>query len=176
MIASYQYLLIVLHCNHWILSDNKWKHHINIYSLYCTAIIESWAITNESIISISTHCTALQSLNLEWCFITDKSIISISTHCTGLQSLNLEWCIDISDASLIVIAMNCTGLQSLRTYGCDGLSIDELYCYELKSVSKLRAVLLSITDVPNIKATRWRWTSSKKLKKRSLIECGGKSW
>jgi hypothetical protein len=56
--------------------------------------------------------------------------------------------VDLSDASLIVVAMNCTGLQLLCTHGCDGLSSDELRCNEFKSVSELRAVLLSITDIP----------------------------
>ena len=126
-------------------------------------------ITDVSIISISTHCTGLQSLNLEECnLITDVSIISISTHCTGLQSLNLWSChqitdasiisisenctglkefdvsyTNITDASLIAITKNCTGLQYLCTYGCDGLSSDELRD-EFNSVSELRAVLLSI--------------------------------
>ena len=40
--------------------------------------------------SISTNCTGLKSLNLNWCKqISDTSIISVSTHCTGLQSLSL---------------------------------------------------------------------------------------
>ena len=126
-------------------------------------------ITDASIISISTHCTGLQSIILWNCHkLTDISIISISTHCTGLQSLLLEYCgkitdssiifisenctrlkelniseTAITDASLIAIAKNCTGLQLLYTYRCFGLSSDELRD-EFFSVSKLRAVLLSI--------------------------------
>jgi hypothetical protein len=61
--------------------------------------------------------------------------------------LNLEWCDNISDASLIAIAMNCTELQTLCTQGCYGLSSDELRCNEMKTVSELQALLLSITDV-----------------------------
>jgi len=57
-----------------------------------------YLITDASIISISIHCTTLQSLNLERCYrITDKSIISISTHCMGLQSLNIGRCRKITD-------------------------------------------------------------------------------
>jgi len=126
-------------------------------------------ITDASIISISTHCTGLQSLHLDGCDqITDASIISISTHCTGLQSLHLENCKKISDASiisisekciglkkldvsytritdasLIAIAKNCTGLQYLCASRCDGLSSNKLR-NEFKSVSELRAALLSI--------------------------------
>jgi len=133
-------------------------------------------ITDASIISISTHFTELQSLNLARCQqITDASIISISTHCSGLQSLNLEELQNISDtcfisisekctglkeldvsytritdASLIAIAKNSTRLQYLRTYGCDGLSSDKLHSYGFKSVSELRAALLSIyPSLPN---------------------------
>jgi len=128
-------------------------------------------ITDASIISISTHCTGLQSLHVENCEqITDASIISISFHCTGLQSLDLRGCYkisdisiipiaekctglkrldfsytDITDASLIAIAKNCTGLKYLCSSGCDGLSSHKLRSYdEFKSVSELRAVLLSI--------------------------------
>jgi len=126
-------------------------------------------MTDASIISISTHCSGLQSLNLEKCAqITDASIISISTHCTGLQSLRLRNChkitdasiiptsenctwlkrlnvfgTSISDASLIAIVKNCTGLQFLDTDGCHGISSYQLRD-EFKSVSELRAVLLSI--------------------------------
>ena len=126
-------------------------------------------ITDAKIISICTHCTGLHSLNLEGCYqITDASIISISTHFTRLQALNLHGCDQINDASiipisqnctglwrlnvsetaitdasLIAIAKNCTGLQYLDTYDCDGLSSYKLRD-EFNSVSKLRAVLLSI--------------------------------
>ena len=101
-------------------------------------------ITDTSIISISNHCTGLQSLNLEICRnITDASIISISENCTGLQRLDVSGT-NITDASLIAIAKNCTGLQSLRTYDCNGLSRDKLRRRVFKSVSELRAVLLSI--------------------------------
>ena len=72
----------------------------------------------------------------------------MSTYCTGLQSLNLENCVNINDASLKTIAMNCTRLRSLCTDGCDKLSSDVLRCYEFKSVSELRIVLLSISNAP----------------------------
>ena len=126
-------------------------------------------ITDASIISISTHRTGLQSLDAVNCDqITDASIISISTQCTGLKSLNLYGCLQITDvsiisicenctgfkeldvsdtaitdASLIAIAKNCTGLQYLDTFWCWGLSSD-LLCRSFKSISELRAVLLSI--------------------------------
>jgi hypothetical protein len=112
------------------------KHCSNLTSL---KMFRS-SIADASIISISTHCTGLQSLNLESCGqITDASIISISIHC---KELNLCFTA-ISDASLIAIAKNCTGLQYLNAYGCNGLSSNKLRC-EFKSISELRAVLLSI--------------------------------
>ena len=49
-------------------------------------------ITDAYIISISTRCTRLQSLDLKSYELTDASIISISTHCTGLKSLDISWC------------------------------------------------------------------------------------
>jgi len=144
-------------------------------STYCTGLqslhlLGCHLITDASIISISTYCTGLQSLHLLGCLqISDASIISLSTHCTGLQSLHLRLCHPISDASiipisehcrglkrldvsytsitdasLIAIAKNCTGLQYLSTYRCDGLSNYKLR-EEFKSVSELRAVLLSIS-------------------------------
>ena len=104
-------------------------------------------ITDASIISISYHCTGLQSLNLVWCYqITDASIIPISEICTGLKTLDV-FRTAITDASLIAIAKNCTGLQLLDTYRCDGLSSKKLR-RSFKSVSELRAVLLSIYPSP----------------------------
>jgi len=67
-----------------------------------------YQITDASIISISTHCTGLQSLHLVGCGqITVACIISISTHCTGLQSLNLGNCVQITDISIISISKKC---------------------------------------------------------------------
>ena len=147
-------------------------------SSHCTGLQSvhlggSHSITDASIISVSIHCTELQSLHLWHCTqITDASIISISTHSTGLHLLNLRFCrqitdvsiisisenciglkrLDLSetaitDASLIAIAINCTELQALDTNVCNGLSSD-LLCRSFKSVSELRAVLLSINPSP----------------------------
>ncbi len=142
-------------------------HCIGLQSLHLRQCSQ---ITDASIISISTHCTGLQSLNLAWTQqITDASIISISTYCTGLHSLVLEGCYQISDgsiipisenctrlealcisetsitdASLIALAKNCTRLNYLDTYDCDSLSSSKLRYSCFKSVSELRAVLLTI--------------------------------
>ena len=127
-------------------------------------------ITDASIISISTHCTQLQLLNLENCYlITDVCIISISNYCTGLQSLSLWNCnritdasiisisenctalnrllvshTNITDASLIAIAKNCIGLKSLSIDRCMGLSNDVMLDHCFESIFDLRAALLSI--------------------------------
>jgi len=70
-------------------------------------------MTDASIISISTHCNGLQSLNLWDCHnITDASIISISENSTGLKRLDVVRT-RITDACLVAIAKNCTGLQYL---------------------------------------------------------------
>jgi hypothetical protein len=100
-------------------------------------------ITYASIISISTHCTGLQSLILDRCQqITDVSVLSISENCTGLKELFVSLT-SITDASLIAIAKNCTGLQLLSTFQCYRLSSEEL-CHRFDSLSELRAVFLSI--------------------------------
>jgi len=118
-------------------------------STYCTGLQSlnlggCRQITDDSIISISTHCTGLQSLDLFRCdHVTDASIISISENCTGLKDIDVSYTNTITDASFIAIAKNCTGLQSLNTYGCDLLSSDELR-HHFKSISELRAILLSI--------------------------------
>jgi hypothetical protein len=101
-------------------------------------------ITDASIISISTYCIGLQSLALEGCYkITDGSIIPISENCTGLKRLNLHRT-NITDASLIAIAKNCTKLQFLLTYKCYRISSYKLRYSSFKSLSELRAALLSI--------------------------------
>jgi hypothetical protein len=61
-----------------------------------------------------------------------------------LKDIDISYTNTISDASLIAIAKNCTGLQSLNTYECNRLSTDKLRCDRFKSISELRAVLLSI--------------------------------
>jgi hypothetical protein len=118
-------------------------------STYCTGLqllnlMDCHQITDGSIISVSTHCTELQSLDLWSCRdITDASIIPISENCTGLKRLDVSWT-KITDASLIAIAKNCIGLHSLDSSGCFELSHHKLRRDDFKSVSELRAVLLSI--------------------------------
>jgi len=77
--------------------------------------------------------------------LTDASIISISENCTGLKSLDISYT-NITDASLIAIAKNCTGLQYFDDRECDGLSSYKLR-HQFKSLSQLRAVLLSIYPI-----------------------------
>ncbi len=92
---------------------------------------------------ISTHCNGLQSLHLEYCRqITDASIISISENCTGLKELYV-YATKITDTSLIAIVKNSTELQLLKSSACIEVSNYKLSDY-FKSVSELRAVLLSI--------------------------------
>ena len=80
-------------------------------------------LTDASIISIYTHCTGLHSLNVSRCSqLTDASIISISTHCTGLQSLEVSRCSQLTDASIISIAVNCSRIQILEIWNCDGIT------------------------------------------------------
>ena len=75
-----------------------------------------------SVISISTYCTGLQSLNLYYCDqLSDASIISISTHCAGLKELNLWGCRNITDAGIISLQIQASYqylLQSLNLQGC----------------------------------------------------------
>ena len=67
-------------------------------------------VTDESIISIATHCTGLLHLNDSNClFLTDASIISISFHCTRLEMLSVGR-INITDESIISIATHCSNL------------------------------------------------------------------
>jgi hypothetical protein len=93
--------------NPLIIIFEQCSHIISLKLHYCHRISDT------SIISLSHHCTGLQSLNLTVSQITDASIISISTHCTGLQSLNLDQCHQITDASIVSISTHCTVLQSL---------------------------------------------------------------
>jgi hypothetical protein len=62
-----------------------------------------------------------------------------------LKSLDVSYT-NITDASLIAIAKNCTGLQYFDARECDGLSSKKLR-HQFKSVSELRAVLLSIYPI-----------------------------
>ena len=111
-----------LHIIHTVTTAlNKTIHIISCLSGSASSLtscsFSAWCrqVTDVSIISISTHCIRLQSLNVVSCGqITDVSIISLSTYCTGLHSLNLERCCHITDVSIILISIYCTGLQSLN--------------------------------------------------------------
>ena len=48
--------------------------------------------------------------------ITDVSIISISTHYTGLQSLNVSGCVQLTDTSIISISTRCFMLQKTNRF------------------------------------------------------------
>ena len=97
-------------------------------SIHCTRLQSLYLgrsdkITDASIISISTYCIGLQELNLGSCRqITDSSIISISTYCTGLQSLNLQGCYQLTDANINSISTHCTGLQTFNLSSCDQIT------------------------------------------------------
>jgi len=146
-------ITISKHCSNLLSLNVDECHQITDASIIsistlCTGLqlLHIWGcrqITDASIISISTHCTRLQSLHLDYCRqITDASIICISEHCTGLKRLSVSDT-RITDASIIAIAKNCSGLQNLWAHRCNGLSSKKL-CKEFKSISELRAVLLSI--------------------------------
>ena len=129
------------------------------------------SIKDASIISISTYCTGLQSLNLGGCGqITDASIISISTNCTGLQSLNLFDCQLITDASIISISTNCTGLQSLDLDNCYQITDTSIisistHCTGLQSL----ILYCEITDASIISIS----THCTRLQSLYLVGCGG---
>ena len=92
---------------------------------------------------ISTHCSGLQSLDLQGCRqITVATIISISENCTGLKELYV-YATKITDTSLIAIVKNSNGLQLLDSSARIEVSNYKLSEY-FKSVSERRAVLLSI--------------------------------
>ena len=55
----------------------------------------------------------VKNYNHDMLVLSDASIISISSHCIGLQSLNVSGCHHLTDASIILISSHCTGLQSL---------------------------------------------------------------
>jgi len=109
-------------------------------------------ITDDSIISISTYCTRLQSLKLNDLHqITDTSIISLSTHCTGLQSLDLGDCQNLTDLSIISISAHCTGLQKLGLSNINQITDDSIisistHCTKLKSLSLYKCSNNMITD------------------------------
>ena len=130
---------------------------IILISTHCTGLESlnlegSRQITDASIISLSSFCTGLQSLNLYDCHqLSDASIIPISENCTGLKELFVSKTV-ISDASLIAIAKNCTGLRSLFTYKCYRISFQ--LRHEFHSISELRAALLSIYPSPHDSPTR----------------------
>ena len=147
-------------------------------SRFFLCLMKSEKITDVSIISVATNCTGLKCLHLNDIIqITDRSIMSIATQCSGLQRLRLSFCPQITDSSIISISNHLVVLQSLALYSCNSitnismkaivnsksncfysglhfLSIDECtglsntLCRSYKSISELRAILLSIDTIP----------------------------
>ena len=104
-------------------------------------IIENCGGFNSCIMLISTQLTGLVYLHLGNCstYITDDSIISICTHCAGLLSLYLDHCYDLTDTSIAAISVYCAGLHSLKLVS--GLRITDasiisisIHCILLRTV------------------------------------------
>ena len=60
----------------------------------------------------------LISKNCIFAKVTDQTLQSITEHCTRLQSLSLNKCGEITDAGLITIAEHYLNLQSLKVGDC----------------------------------------------------------
>jgi len=82
------------------------------------------SIIDDIMMFIISHSPCLQSIDISPGNghdpeVTDHTLQLISTHCTGLQSLSLNFCRLITDTGLITISEHCPNLQSLKIYNCD---------------------------------------------------------
>ena len=113
-------------------------------------------VTDESILSIATHCTGLLLLNIAFCLLlTDASLLSIATHCPRLQELDYSGCENLTDISLISISIYCTSLEILRIshtkFGNNGLYSIATHCKKLRHLNVLHS---SVWNYLN-----YRWTN-----------------
>ena len=102
-------------------------------------------LTDASIISISTHCTGLQSMKVSGCEqLADASIISIAVHCARLQSLFILLYSKLTDASIVAVASHCSEMRNVLFSfdGCQGVS-ESLRTY-YHSISELRIAVRAL--------------------------------
>jgi hypothetical protein len=110
-------------------------------------------VTDESIISIATHCTGLLLLNIGFCLLlTDASLLSIANHCPRLQELDVSGCEHLTDVSLISISTNCTSLEILRishtNFGNNGLYSMATHCKKLRLLNVLHSSVWNYFNNP----------------------------
>lgn len=65
--------------------------------------------------------------------ITDQSIITMSIHCTQLIGLNISQCFRITNQSLNSLIDNCPKLRYLNVDNCDFITIEDLRHYKYKT-------------------------------------------
>ena len=84
--------------------------------------VQSCNITDESMLSISTMCKALEVLDISWCVgVTDVGITALSAGADFeklpyFATLKATWCPNISDQSLIEL----TSLNSFKLFESSG--------------------------------------------------------
>lgn len=94
-------------------------HHLPF--LECIDVCGCGRITDRGVITLTTNCRSIKSLDLSSTKVTHKSVSVVGKYCGSLASLKLSFCHSITDECLRTVVYNCKMLQTLHLYGCKSL-------------------------------------------------------
>jgi hypothetical protein len=85
--------------------------------------VASSAATGAGLNIIAQSCQQLEVLNVGYLEdITDELLITLSTHCAGLRNIALDGCASVSDIGMRALLHGCPLLQQVSINGCRGVS------------------------------------------------------
>lgn len=108
-------------------------------------------ITDESFISITTHCRSLERLSLSHCSrLTDQGLIGAASHLKKLTHLDISCCDKITSQMLKVLMNECKWLKSLDVSMCGGLTVADIEQLQLlhPTLTNVQARCLGGDDLP----------------------------
>ncbi|XP_067853757.1 F-box/LRR-repeat protein 20 [Heptranchias perlo] len=122
------------------LTDSSISKEIRFEELKTLSLSMVREITDESIVSIATHCRSLERLSLSHCDqLTDQGMIAAASHMKRLTHLDISCCNKITDQTLDVLSQECKWLKSLDVSMCGGLTIT--------GIERIQLLLPTLTNV-----------------------------
>ncbi|XP_072925812.1 F-box and leucine-rich repeat protein 13 isoform X1 [Hemitrygon akajei] len=132
------------------LTDTSIMKEIRFAELRTLSLSMVREITDESIISIATHCRSLEQLSLSHCSqLTDQGFIGAVSHLKRLSHLDIS-CLDKITVQLLEVLLNeCKWLKSLDVSMCGGLTIADIKRLQLlhPTLTNIQARCLGEADL-----------------------------
>lgn len=98
-------------------------HHLRQIYLRTLDMTDCYALEDEGLQVIATHCSQLQFLYLRRCVrIGDAGLQYIAYYCSGLKELSISDCKKVTDFGVCELAKIGTNLRYLSVAKCDKIS------------------------------------------------------